>query len=427
LAENEPKKPGLQNVAELKKRLGVKTGVMQAVAPVAEPAAPNLAPPGIAPGPDGRRTTVPPVVAPPILAPPIAARPAIAQVAVPPPPGFQPPAPPPPDLRRDPFAVAAPAVAVPAVQDFVVVDRGEKIEGLQKKTPFGKILRIVGIVAVIFGVGYWLGRIWGARHEHNYAIDAAGQMLGAIDQMGTARGQIKQAFTDSKTRMAGQSLPANLPDDGLTTALGALNFQPPDPKLLYAQNYQFLDSDVTQEAILYYITTEKLANAISAHVTRSQTDQQLLDAYVKSLKDAAAAAANGGQGSDASQLGIVFDTTKPFSVGLLAEVGQSGCSDGSTDCGPDKLEFQIRTDVGSAWDTRSPALTAKDAQRVVLLDKTTALFQSTVRGGPTVTAVINYQARITEIAQYYSQLDTMQTDLDKKLGDAAGQPKLIVF
>jgi hypothetical protein len=345
---------------------------------------------------------------------------------VPPPPGFGPPPgpaqPPPPDLTRDPFAVAAAPVAPPKV-DFVIPkewDAAAPVDSERRKSAAPKILLFVGIALVPLVVGYACGRINGARADVGLTVEHAKKIKAEVEKIAAVNQKVENAFDESMTRQvegakAGKA--AALPDLKLVEDLKALALAVPVPDNLFRTNYFHMKDLAIERLFAFYYNTIILYERANAHIKRTESDKELLERY---QKQAAAAKEVAEQ-----TFGIIIDPSGAIPLGKMVMTGEIICKkDAPKEGCPKPADWdgvQVKSDQSMAWSKRF-LRTPKDAERVVLIDKT-ALFQKVIVGSPEALAAEAYGRRLKEIKEIVEKVKPARKDVVKELDDQAAKPK----
>src|SRR5205823_4050670 len=106
---------------------------------------------------------------------------------------------------------------------------------ISKPKAWGRIGFVLGLSAVVFGVGNACGRIYGSRVEFNRTIDQAGQIREEVERMQKQLNGVTDKINGSaETRTGGV-------DFALTKELGDMDLKKPDSQKLFHTNYAHLE------------------------------------------------------------------------------------------------------------------------------------------------------------------------------------------
>jgi hypothetical protein len=335
-----------------------------------------------------------------------------------PPPGavhFAPPTPPP-DPRRDPFGAmsAAAQAARPAVAQqpaIYIVNDGEPVEDLHKKSVSARFGKWLALALVPLVVGWSCGRIQGGRAEHNRTIEDARTLAQEIEGMKGTLGRISAAVTSSDRRSKGN------PDFRLVqelTALGAL--RPAETTRIFRTNYAKMDDLAVDLLMTYYSDSTSLYEEIRRHIKRTTNDKAAIESYLKSAAEP----------NQQKNYGVII-TAGAIPIGNLVEIGDQVCADAAKagDCPANKLKgFTVRTAPGATFFEKS--IKGGDAQRVIPLEWT-ELFRTVASGNPAIVAVRSYSERMAKIRALLTKLTQVEKDLLQKLEAVATKDKLFAL
>jgi hypothetical protein len=396
------KKPGQRDISDLKARLGLKkTAAMPAVTPAGTPQQPQ-APQGIpAPipsagsGPSAGPSSIPSPFGQPAPQPQAAPAPA-----------------PPPDPRRDPFAQqqAANLAAFYGVGQVLPGSaEGVSDAPLSKPKPWGRIGFVVGLCAIVFGVGNACGRIYGSRVEFNRTIDQAGQIREEVDKLSKQLNNIADTINASKATQQSQ------PDFDMSKKLGDLDLKKPDSQKIFHTNYMHLEDVAIERLFTYYDHTIKLYDLITLHAKKTENDKEAIENYMKN-----------GAGKGDKNYGVTLDFTGAIPLAHFVEVGTPVCATpDKTDCNANELKgFKYRSDSGGSWADKP--VKGKPGEIVVPMQKS-PLFTSVAAGNPDILAYKDYLRRVIEIKGMAGGLVAEQKDVITDLKRAAERPKVFTF
>jgi hypothetical protein len=393
------KKPGPRDISDLKARLGLKkTGTMPAVSQST-------------PQPPGQQAPNP-------LGQPTQPQYAAASSAVPSPFGRQEPppqAPPqpaaPPDPRRDPFAAqqqASLAAFYGINQNLPGSADAVHAEPLSKPKPWGKIGFILGVSAVPFIIGSWVGAISRGRSDYNLTTEQAGQIHAEVEKISKQLTSIADTINSSPESRKGNV------DIEMSVKLGQLDLKKPDTVKIFHTNYQNLEPIVVERLMQYYNGATKLLDEVQAHSKKTENDK---DALVRMQKEGAKSDKN---------YGVIVEQQGGLTLAKFVEVGSPVCNDPSkTDCNANELKgFQYRLDSGSGWGTRP---VKGKPETIVMPLQQTPLFKAVAAGNPDFLAVKDYARRMAEIRQLLGGLMNSQKDVLGDLKKAADRPKMLAL
>jgi hypothetical protein len=391
------KKPGQRDISDLKARLGLKkpTAAMPAVNPAqGSPAAP---------APSAPAHTGQPAAARPLPSP-------FGQPAPQPEPAPQPAAPP--DPRRDPFAQqqAANLAAFYGINQVLPGDAsGVQADPITKPKATGRILTVVGICAVVFGVGNACGRITNARVEFNRTIDHAQQIRDEVDGLAKQLNSISDIINSSK-------VPPAQPDFDMVKKLGDLDLKKPDTSKIFHTNYYHLEDIAIDRLMQYYNNTIKLYDAIAKHAKRTDTNKEMIESGAK---------ANANAKSD-KNYGVVVANEGGLSLATFAEVGSPVCqTPDKTDCNANELKgFKYRTDAAQSWGERP---VKGKPEGIIIPLKKSPLFNTVAAGNPDILELRDYIGRMGEIKGLWVELTAQQKEVLADLKRAAERPKVFTF
>jgi hypothetical protein len=401
------KKPGPRDISDLKARLGLKkTGTMPAVTQS------TPQPPGQqqAPNPLGQPAQPQYEAAPPPAAS-AASRPLPNPFGRPEPAPQAPPPAAPPDPRRDPFAQQQQASlaafyginqSIPGSADAL------DAQPISKPKPWGKIGFILGVSAVPFIIGSWVGAISRGRSDYNTTTEQAGQIYGEVEKISKQLTAIADTINASPESRKGNV------DIEMSAKLGALDLKKPDTVKIFHTNYQNLEPIVVERLMQYYNGTTKLLDEVAAHSKKTENDK---DALVRMQKEGAKADKN---------YGVIVEQQGGLTLAKFVEVGSPVCNDPSkTDCNANELKgFQYRLDSGSGWGTRP---VKGKPESIVMPLQQTPLFKAVAAGNPDFLAVKDYARRMAEIRQQLGQLMNSQKEVLGDLKKASDRPKMLAL
>lgn len=393
---SEVKKPGARDISDLKARLGLKKGGNEVAKQT--PSGGMVAPPGARLG--SAFVPPPPGVAPPPTAPP---QPVI------------------PDARVDPFgamnAMAAQG-AVQAAPQIVVVNDGQPVESVQKKSPIAR-LKIVALVAVPLVVGIVVGKIAQANSTYNQTIDDAKVLTEEVRNVGRGLQQLYDTLLTAKERGGGQG--AFKPNDKeLTAQLEQLPLAPPDKQKLFHSNLYHMDPKLVEDTLSFYSDIALLKQKIDTHVRLSKGDEKA------NVPDSEALRKLGGY-----RFGAIFRQPRQqgeiFQVEIV-QIGAPVCADKQPHpegCpgGADPIGFQYRPDpTAPLWGTKAWSASDLSADNVVPLAGNT-IIDILMRGAKPFYDEVSYMARIKEIDELTSALMERRKALEDLLNRKALEGK----
>jgi len=397
------KKPGQRDISDLKARLGLKKA---AAAPAAAPAPQSPTPP------HGQ-----PAVPQPVGQSPSGPTGQPAQRSVPSPFGAPPPpqpaAPaPPPDPRRDPFAQqqAANLAAFYGVGQVLPGSSDSVSDApISKPKPWGRIAFVLGLCAVVFGVGNACGRIYGSRVEFNRTIDQAVQIREEVERMQKQLGSIADKINGSADTRSGGV------DFALTKELGDMDLKKPDSQKLFHTNYAHLEDIAIDRLFNYYNHTIMLYDEITLHAKKTDNDAD-------AIKRALASSNKGGE----KNYGMILEQQGGLQLAHFVEMGTPVCPDESkTDCAPNEWKgFKYRVDPGGAWGQR-PLKGAIGA--IVMPMQKTPLFNTVAAGNPDVLALRDYARRMDNIRRLIASLSAEQKEVLGDMKRASERAKVFTF
>jgi hypothetical protein len=388
------KKGAGRDISDLKARLGLNKGgpagaPTGAAAPLTPAAVPRISPTGT---------------------------PAAVPRVVPAPPGFPSPVapagPPPPDPRRDPFAsgpvAAAPPAAYYGYAPIPGVDDGKPAEQIAKPKPWGLIAGLAAVAAVLLGGGFAFGRIYNARVNMNMTIDQASDIRGEVERLAKRVSTVNDLFNGSPDALKGN------PAIELAEKLGELDLKAPDQERLFRTNYFFMKDLTIDRLFRYYNDTLVLYDLIGKNAKKTDADKEAIGNFVKS----------GGAKAE-KNFGVVLDLSRPIPIAHFVEVGKPVCpKEGQTDCSPNELKFQIRTDAGGSWFDKP--VKGAPGTTVIPIEKT-PLFATVAAGSPDVIAVKEHLTRMRDIRLLTAKLLTDQKALLEDLANESNQRKVFTF
>jgi hypothetical protein len=383
------KKPGQRDISDLKARLGLKkpTAAMPAVTPQGgSPQAPASGGTRPLPSPFGQ--------------------PAEAQQPAP-----QPAAPP--DPRRDPFAQqqAANLAAFYGINQVLPGDAsGVQAEPISKPKATGTILTVLGICAVVFGVGNACGRITNARVEFNRTIDHAQLIRDEVDGLAKQLNSIADVINSSTLNKQHQ------PDFDMSKKLGDLDLKKPDTSKIFHTNYYHLEDIAIDRLMNYYNNTIKLYDAIPKHAKRTDTNKEMIENGAKASANA----------QSAKNYGVVLANEGGLTLATFAEVGSPVCQQpDKTDCSAAELKgFKYRTDSAQSWGERP---VKGKPEGIIAPLKKSPLFNTVAAGNPDILELRDYLGRMSEITALAIELTQQQKEVIGDLKRAAERPKVFTF
>jgi hypothetical protein len=404
------KKPGPRDLSDLKARLGLAKPEAAAPQPAApQPAAPVAQQPYAQPA----QPAAPPGVVPP---------PGIA-----PPPGYptaQPAAqPPPPDVRRDPFAQAAPvrhAAAAP------IVDAGPPIEiPKEKKRPTKLIIAFIIVALVPLMVGYACGRIYASRVLFNKGIEDAGKIKNQVEQLAKINKRVAEVLHESRVRNQNK-----IRYDGkLIEDLKEILRASPDANAekakkrqdeLFRTNYAMMESIVIDRLFNYYNNTIRLMAELEDFLRKAEDAKELLEKYADEIS------------KEERKYGVVFaEDAGKYYLAQMVEVGDIVCTDPKAkSCAKEDINgFMVRTGMGGAWAPRpgKPGGKAGRITEIVIPIIPDEFFRQVVVGRPGYLAFKDFVNQYGRMAAIAGVLGRDERELMKDLGKAAGRDRLFVF
>jgi hypothetical protein len=398
------KKPGPRDISDLKARLGLKktAASMPAVAP-------NATPPGGQPV-----QTEPPA---PLRRDPFA--PQQPSAGPPPPFGRPEPHPPqpaaPPDPRRDPFAAQQQAAAANLAAFYGL---GQTLPGspdatsgeqISKPKAWGRIVPVILVGVVLFGVGNACGSISVKRSAFNDTTEQAGQIRNEVDKIS------KQVTTVIDTLSSTPAARKGDIDLDVTTKLGQLDLKKPDTMRIFHTNYASLEPIIVERLFTYYDNTIKLFEMVQQHAKKTENDKDAIQRFMSS-----------GAGKSDKNYGVIVEPQGGLMLAKFVEVGSPVCTDpAKTDCNANELKgFKYRMDSGAAWGER-PVKGKPEA--IVMPIQQSPLFKSIAAGNPDVLAVKDYARRMAEIRALAGMLTNEQKDVLSDLKKAAEREKLLAL
>src|SRR5262249_15141135 len=143
----------------------------------------------------------------------------------------------------------------------VLPGSGESVSAapIAKPKPWGRILAVLGVGVVTFGLGNCVGRVYESRAEFNNTIDHAGDIRKEVDALAKKLNEITDAIKLSQPTAQGQ------PDFELSKKLGAMDLKKPDTIKLFHTNYYSFEPAAIERLFTYYDNTIKLYDAIAIH------------------------------------------------------------------------------------------------------------------------------------------------------------------
>jgi len=396
----QPKKPGAaptKDISDLKARLGLRKpegagpgpmpGNMQVPGQMSQSAPIPVGGPGRAPAPAPTITGYPAPGSRPGQAP-------AAQPAAP--------------AAMNPFAGMKPEQG--ARFDLRSIDDGVPVQ--QVKAGGGKAVIItsfvVGVAAFALGAGLGISSV--GRANMNTANRAARTVKAELEGMQKTLTQVNNAFLMSAQRLSAAKRDALSYDPKLIEDLGTVKLDPrPDTSKIFRVDYYRLEDVVVDHLFNYYYDSIAMYGEVERHIKRTKNDAESLKTFVE--KEGAKQAQN---------YGVVFDTAGKLTVANLVEVGEQVCKGGGASCAADQMEgFKVRSNTGAPWVVRK--VSAKGTEGVVPL-KPTPLMDAVMSGSPDQVRAESYKARVTNIRQIISRLNTTQKELVTGVDKAASRP-----
>lgn len=405
------KNPGA-NISDLKARLGLKKG-----GPAAKP--------GVVPPPGG-------IVPPPGLS--NQAR------SVPAPPGVQQPEPEGPSVSDDPFgamnAMAAAAQHVPRGPDIIVVNDGNPVESVERKSQLGKIGKYAALVALPFIFGSVIGQISSSAKLVNRTIDDSAILRDDIKRLRRSALQTIQDELLRSQQRGGNKFSAN--DEELTAKLGDKAILPAvDPEVPFRSNLYYLEPGMVSDILTFYSNTLIISELVQEHVKATTND-------VKSMKEGAQKLEltkpdqKENRYLDFYGYGVVINIPEkdesPFGAKLV-EIGPPVCQDRKPSttgkCPEPPIGFGIRERLGdgTGWALAEAGFPQGDAVKgkQVLPLLPTEAFEALAKGSEPAVAERSYLQRIHKLNELVQQTIALGSELESKLDAKASEGKAFTF
>ncbi|HJZ87904.1 MAG TPA: hypothetical protein VKN99_22170 [Polyangia bacterium] len=372
---NKPGKP--RDISDLKARLGL-----------AKPAPPVPRGDGAAPGRPGAPRAIP--------APPGAS--AQAQAA------------PAPDMRTDPLrAMGAMASAAPAPAYHPYIDDGKPVESVAARGAHRAARMTLGFALLGgFIFGYWWGGVVGDRKMHNRMVDDAARIKGEVEVMSKRLTIIVDALNRN-----GQKYPTGAPDFELTAAMKGFDLSQPNQTTLFRTNYARFEDIAIDELFNYYNDTIALYEQIRRHVSASEKEKDLLDAFAKESK------------TQDVLYGVVIEPGK-VTTGKLVQLIENVCKGGKKDC-TNVADLEGFMATYSPGGTTFKAVLSGSGPKVIPLAHS-EMFDGMVSGArPEALAGLDYKRRLANIRILATKLFNIQKSLQQHLADEAAKPKVFAL
>jgi hypothetical protein len=393
------KRPGARDISELKARLGLK----KAGGPAAKTGGGMTPPPGARLG-----------------------------NAIPAPPGARPPQPVIPDANQDPFAAMnamAAHGAVAAQPQIVIVNDGQGVESVERKSKGMRIAMIAGAFLVPLIFGSLIGKVAAQNKAINSTLDDAGKLRDDVTIIGKSLITLQQTLQLGKERGAGGNA-FLLNDAKMTADLEALKLVEPSFALLTQLQLTSLPDSVAQETLELYSETVRLNASIKDHITKSKAD-------AKVLQEGQAKASGFNPFGYGALITVpnAEDAAKGAPVSIkLVQLGQPICqgdskpSDGG--CQGPPAGFQFRSDETAAWGVKKLAAAENGAvggDALALLDPGSKVLEGLVKGGGASVAEAAYMTRINAISDKVDALVEIRKDVETKLNAIANRGRSFTF
>jgi len=391
------KRPGSRDISELKARLGLKK---------AKPAAKGA---GVVPPPGARIG------------------------AIPAPPGAQPPQPVIPDATEDPFgamnAMAARGAhaAAPAI---VVVNDGTPVESVAHKDMAVTIAKIGGLMLIPLVLGVVIGKLSASANAHNATIDASVGLRDDVKKVGDSLVKYQTAMQLAREQGPGGNSfsmdEKHIAD--LNDSLAAIKPHYPNTELAATAHLDEVTEDLARDLLMVQSETLTLYKDIKDHVELSRN-------AAKSLKKGAVKV---GTFNPYKYAGVIdlptkeeAEAGKPISfrfveLGMPICPGESapnpnGCPAGTTPTG-----FGYRLDELGNWGTKKLTEATGEmiaANRIILFDPGTKVFDQLVKGGEASLAETSYMARLESIEKRLTDLIDLRKNVEQRLNNISNKGK----
>lgn len=294
--------------------------------------------------------------------------------------------------------------------DLRSIDDGVPVQ--QVKSGGGKAVIItsfvVGVAAFALGAGLGISSV--GRANMNTANRAARTVKTELEGMQKTLSQVNNAFLLSVQRLSAAKKDPLSYDPKLIEDLGKVKLDPrPDTSKIFRVDYYRLEDVVVDHLFNYYYDSLAMYGEVERHIKRTKNDAESLKTFVE--KEGAKQAQN---------YGVVFDSAGKLVVANLVEVGEQVCKGGATTCPADQMEgFKVRSNTGAPWVVRK--VSAKGGEGVVPL-KPTPLMDAVMSGSPDQVRAESYKARVANLRQIISRLNTTQKELITGVDKAAARP-----
>ncbi|MCC6746550.1 MAG: hypothetical protein IT371_02765 [Deltaproteobacteria bacterium] len=397
-----------RDLSDLKARLGLAKGD-------AAPAAPTAPAAHAGPAPQGMPGAPAPVMPPPGVVPP----PGVGMPQAAPQAYYQPQ--PPPDARRDPFAVSqGGAAAMPQMGMRPIVDAGPPIEIPVERKKYGKLVFALAAVATLpLLVGWWCGRIYGARLVFNKTIDDAKQIRDATTKLAGISKKVQDALAASRARNQSRvafdaKLQQELTDVLKASPQASLQEAKSLQDQLFRTNYARMEDILISRLFAYYNNMLKLLATTQEFIDVAERNKETVEQYVKDTSGGAAQ----------RNYGIVFASDEgAYYLGQIVEVGPPSCPEKGKKCKASEVKgFPVRVGNSRSWDDR-PGKSKKMTDIVVPIvpDEN---WRQVAAGKPGYLAFKEYVMHLGNVSRTAAALAKDEKELLQDLSKQANRAKL---
>ncbi len=364
---------------------------------------------------------------------------------VPAPPGA---APPQPTAATDPFGAMNVAASQRAAQaaargpEIVVIEKGEEVETVERKSQILKGLKIAGIIILPLAVGIAVGQISMSAKQYNRTIRDAGMIQEDVKVVRKSLVPLQYALLDAKKK----GFPPNDPD--LAKELEGITIAEPNTARVYKSWLYEMDSTLVQDVLTFYTETLQLTQDLQTHVTLTKRDSKGATLLQEAADNEKAAEPIKTESGDAytpyrfamyveipTQQDLKDPDSKKVAGAKLVEIGQPVCEDRKPsetgECPGKPIGFRYRLDATGKWGLKElaplqPGATSVEVDKLLVVYPT-GVIDALIKNNEPSVAELYYQERLRLMTEKVSNLIEIGTDIEGKLKAKSNESKRFTF
>jgi len=326
--------------------------------------------------------------------------------------------------------------------EIVVIEKGEEVETVERKSQILKGLKIAGIIVVPLAVGIAVGQISMSAKQYNRTIVDSGMIHADVKNVRKSLVPLQYALLDAKKK----GFPPN--DADLAKALAEVQLVEPNTARVYKSWLYELDTALVQDVLTFYTDTIQLEQDLQTHLTLTKRDSKGAALLEKAAANEKAAEPPKTESGDAYtpyrfamyvEIPTAQDLKDPESKKVagakLVEIGQPVCEDRKPsetgECPTKPIGFRYRLDATGKWGLKelapmAPGATTIDVDKLLVLYPTGVLDALIKDNEPSV-AEMYYQERLRLMTEKVSNLIEIGTDIEGKLKAKSSESKKFTF